>query len=167
MINGAHIVRKCAFGQNIRSLRMVGHGNVKRNYAKITKIIYPSEKVVFFANSNIPLPKWLHLMYLWATKASNKQTQLQTGLSNHTIIDAFACLRKICGRYLQENPIQLGGPGIIVPVDESQFSHKPKHHRGRAAEIPIWVFGIVDTSFKPSVGFMEIVENRGAEILLQ
>ena len=34
------------------------------------------------------------------------------------------------------------------------------------AEIPIWVFGIVDTSFKPSVGFMEIVENRGAEILL-
>ena len=24
----------------------------------------------FFANSNIPLPKWLHLMYLWATKAS-------------------------------------------------------------------------------------------------
>ena len=41
----------------------------------------------FFANSNIPLPKWLHMMYLWATKASNKQTQLQTGLSNHTIID--------------------------------------------------------------------------------
>ena len=120
----------------------------------------------FFANSNIPLPKWLHLMYLWATKASNKQTQLQTGLSNHTIIDAFACLREICGRYLQENPIQLGGPGIIVQVDESQFSHKPKHHRGRAAENPFWVFGIVDTSFKPSVGFMEIVENRGAEILL-
>ena len=105
-------------------------------------------------------------MYLWATKASNKQTQLQTGLSNHTIIDAFACLREICGRYLQENPIQLGGPGIIVQVDESQFSHKPKHHRGRAAEIPIWVFEIVDTSFKPSVGFMKIVENRGAEILL-
>ena len=25
----------------------------------------------FFANSNILLPKWLHLMYLWATKASN------------------------------------------------------------------------------------------------
>ena len=22
----------------------------------------------FFANSNIPLPKWLHLMYLWGTK---------------------------------------------------------------------------------------------------
>ena len=70
---------------------MVGHGNVKRNYAKITKIIFPSEKAVFFANSNIPLPKWLHLMYLWATKASNKQTQLQTGLSNHTIIVSSDC----------------------------------------------------------------------------
>ena len=105
-------------------------------------------------------------MYFWATKASNKQTQLQTGLSNHTINDAFACLREICGRYLQENPIQLGGPGKIVQVDESQFSHTPKHHRCRAPEIPFWVFGIVDTSFKPSVGFMEIVENPGAEILL-
>ena len=68
----------------------------------------------FFANSNIPLPKWLHLM-------------------------------------------------VLELLSKSTFSHKPKHHRGRAAEIPIWVFGIVD-SFKPSVGFMEIVENRGAEI---
>ena len=69
------------------------------------------------------------LLYVSYFLASNKQTQLQTGLSNHTIIDAFACLREICGRYLQENSIQLGGPGTIVQVDESQFSHKPKHHR--------------------------------------
>ena len=39
----------------------------------------------FFANSNIPLPKWLHLMYLWATKASNKQTQLSHRTVNHSI----------------------------------------------------------------------------------
>ena len=68
------------------------------------KIYISIRKGSFFANSNIPLPKWLHLMYLWATKASNKQTQLQTGLSNPTIIDAFACLREICGRYLQKKP---------------------------------------------------------------
>ena len=34
--------------------------------------LYIHQKRQFFANSNIPLPKWLHLMYLWATKASNK-----------------------------------------------------------------------------------------------
>ena len=67
-------------------------------------------------------------MYLWVTIASNKQTQFQTGLSNHTIIIAFACLREIFGRFLQENPIQLGGPMNIVQVDESQFSHNSKHH---------------------------------------
>ena len=114
---------------------MVGHGNVKRNYAKITKIIFPSEKAVF-----LPIPIFLYLngyiwCIFWAMKASNKQTQLQTGLSNHTIIDAFACLREICGRYLQENPIQVsvwggdcslgqfGGEILhLVPISFSNWS---------------------------------------------
>ena len=76
-------------------------------------------------------------MYLWVTKASNKQIQLQIGLSNHAINIAFAYLQKICGRWLQENSIQLGRPGIIVQVEENQFSDQPKHHRSRAAENPI------------------------------
>ena len=80
---------------------------------KLQKIISIREGS-FFANTNIPPPKWLHLMYLWATKPSNKQTQLQTGFSNHAIFNAFVCLREICGQFLQENPIQLGGSGVIA-----------------------------------------------------
>ena len=46
------------------------------------------------------------------------------------------------------------------------FSHKIKHHRGRAPEKSVWVFGIVDVSTTPAMGFMEIVERRNAETLL-
>ena len=120
----------------------------------------------FFANSNLSLAKWVHLIYLWSIQTSNQQAHAQTGVSKQSITNAYACLREICDRYLLKNPIRLGGPGVIVQIDESCFSHKPKHHRGRAPEHPIWVFGIVDTSYQPAVGYMEIVEKRDAETLL-
>ena len=64
---------------------------------------------------------------------------------------------------LAEISKQLGGPGVIVQIDESLFSHKAKYRRGRLPKEPIWVFGIVDTSYSPA---MEIVEDRSAETLL-
>jgi transposase-like protein len=51
-------------------------------------------------------------------------------------------------------------------VDESCFSHKPKNHRGRRGNNPIYVFGVVDTSYKPSLGYMCVVSNRKASTLL-
>ena len=47
------------------------------------------------------------------------------------VTDATACqvyqwLREVCSSTLLETPIILGGPGVIVQVDESQFRHKPK-----------------------------------------
>ena len=46
------------------------------------------------------------------------------------------------------------------------FAHTSKHHRGRAHEHLICVFCIVDTSYQPAVGYMEVVEKRDAETLL-
>ena len=37
----------------------------------------------------------------------------------------------------KKNPIRLGGTGVIVQSDESCFSHKPKHHRGRYCRLSI------------------------------
>ena len=90
----------------------------------------------------------------------------QLDISQRGASDMFQKFRKICTEYFIDNPVQLGGQGIIVEVDESCFSHKPKHHRGRTPTKPLWVFGLVDTSIQPAIGYMEIVEKRNAETLL-
>ncbi len=41
-----------------------------------------------------------------------------------------------------------------------------QHHRGRATSNEVWVFGLVDTSHTPALGYMEIVERRDAQTLL-
>ena len=52
-----------------------------------------------------------------------------------------------------------------MQIDESLFSSKPKHHEG-CSDALLWVFGMVDTSNSPAIGYMEIVENRSADVLL-
>ena len=41
-----------------------------------------------------------------------------------------------------------------------------KHHCGRATSHEIWVFGMVDASQKPALGYMQIVQARNAATLL-
>ena len=46
--------------------------------------------------------------------------------SENTACQVYQWLREVCSTKLLQLPIILGGPGIIVQVDESQFRHKPK-----------------------------------------
>ena len=41
-----------------------------------------------------------------------------------------------------------------------------KHHRGRPTTQKAWVFGMVDTSHQPALGYMELVQRRDAATLL-
>ena len=41
-----------------------------------------------------------------------------------------------------------------------------QNHRGRATTREVWVFGIVDTSQQPSLGYMEVVPAHNAATLL-
>ena len=75
-------------------------------------------------------------------------------------------IRKIIGMYLEKDSIRLGGAGVVCQIDESLFSHMIKAHHGRAPRKRVWVFGIVDTSYKPNKGYMEVVEARNAQTLL-
>ena len=44
----------------------------------------------------------------------------------HCSIDIYQWLREVCSNKLLQSPIILGGPGVVVQIDESQFRHKPK-----------------------------------------
>ena len=41
-----------------------------------------------------------------------------------------------------------------------------QHHRGRGPRQDAWVFGLVDTSHTPALGYMEVVQTRDARTLL-
>ena len=45
-----------------------------------------------------------------------------------TAIQAYQHFRDICSWRLltHDSPLMLGGPGIVVQIDESLFRHKPK-----------------------------------------
>ena len=83
--------------------------------------------------------------------------------------------------------IVLGGPGKIVQIDKSLFRHKPKassssaisiaylHHKIATCLYSITVgnphtnrrvFGMVDASVCPGLGYMEVVTARDARTLL-
>ena len=47
-------------------------------------------------------------------------------VDKHTVIDIYQWFREVCSMKLIQNRVVLGGPGIIVQIDESLFRHKPK-----------------------------------------
>ena len=80
----------------------------------------------FFEKSKIPLEKWLLSIHHWA---SNSKVQLAAdaiGISRTSVMQCNKFLREICSRKLCQVPIVLGGPGVVVQIDESLFSHKVK-----------------------------------------
>ena len=62
--------------------------------------------------------------------------------------------------------MKLGGPGIIIQIDESLFRHIPKYHRGHRPASEKWDFGMADTSKKPARICKGLVERRNAETLI-
>ena len=54
----------------------------------------------------------------------------ETGISRKALIDWIKLIREVCGTWLLDHPIAIGGEGRAVVVDESKFFHR-KYHRGR------------------------------------
>lgn len=120
----------------------------------------------FLRNYSVDLRKFLHFVYLYSLETSQKNICEVVGLSESLVYKLIKDLQHACFIYFKLNPIKLGGPGVVLQIDESKFNHNVKSHRGRSPAKKTWVFGIVDTSFKPARGFMTIVEKRSKEILI-
>ena len=80
----------------------------------------------FFAKSKLPLYKWLLLMQLWSRDHPVCDAADNAEISEKTAIQIYQFFRDVCSTKLLQNPIVLGGPGVVVQADESLFNHKPK-----------------------------------------
>lgn len=116
----------------------------------------------FLASQNISLQDFILLAYFWAHESSISATTAMIGLSHVSVIQWFAYFRDVCSHKLVNNPIQIGGAGIVVEIDESVVARR-KYHQGHLVP-ERWVFGGIDPS--TNIGFLTTVENRNADTLL-
>ena len=67
----------------------------------------------------------------------------------HTLPDWFNMHRDLCMYWMRDHPVQIGGPGHVVQIDESVVS-APKRTRNRRARPgrQRWIFGGIDQETK-------------------
>lgn len=82
----------------------------------------------------------------------------------HTVYDWYNLYRDKMSESLLENPVQLGGPGVVVEIDKSKWGHKRKYNRGRIVPGGTWVFGIIERGTGRVVLFT--CNNRSADELI-
>ena len=65
---------------------------------------------------------------------------LNSGIGKDTIRFLFNLnlIYRYCIRSFDQIPFKLGGIRIIVHIDEFNFKHKPKYHRGIISESEFW-----------------------------
>ena len=96
------------------------------------------------------LPAWKLLLFAnhFVRKIWNHQTVLNSlELSPNTSVDWRSFCSEIT-EYAFDNQQPIGGPGVIVEIDESHFG-KRKYDRGRPLS-DIWVFGGIERESKAS-----------------
>jgi len=74
-----------------------------------------------------PLNKIVYLVYSWATKRSLSEAIKDVDVGKKMGINVYQWCRDICSWSLINGPdIKLGGPGQVVEIDESVFTHQGK-----------------------------------------
>ena len=83
----------------------------------------------------------------------------------HTLPYWFNMHWDLCMYWMRDHPVQIGGPGHVVQIDESVVS-APKRTRNRRARLgrQRWIFGGIDQETKEA--FLVEVPQRDAATLL-
>ncbi|CAO0796138.1 unnamed protein product [Mucor circinelloides] len=123
----------------------------------------------FFAQRRSSLSKQLLVLYFWVNRAPRSFISSVVGLHSSTvkniIDDFYQVMQEDIAEGLSrgdENALKIGGPGIIVEIDESKFG-KRKYNTGHRVE-GVWVIGGVERTPERRV-FLVAVENRNAETI--
>jgi len=118
----------------------------------------------FFSRHKAPPNRILEAAYHWLGKASNKQIETYTTLSNVTVSGLVSYFRDLVADSLNDVDMQIGGPGVVVEVDETKMG-KRKYHKGHRVD-GVWVLVGVERTAERKL-FLRILPDRTATTLEQ
>ncbi|QQP57462.1 Uncharacterized protein FKW44_002468 [Caligus rogercresseyi] len=115
-----------------------------------------------WTSSNLSFPDTIRLAWAWAQKMTVKTVPQVLGISSVSAVRWYSIFREICSRKLSSSLRKIGGPGVVVQIDESLMA-KRKYNRGHLVP-ERWVFGGYCPDTKE--GFLLMVNDRRAATLL-
>ncbi|KAG1664800.1 hypothetical protein GQR58_019668 [Nymphon striatum] len=117
----------------------------------------------FFQGSHLEIKQLLDMIHSWSNSTPQIVTKRECEIGSwYTMVKWFNLIRGICERCLIEHPARIGGPGMVVEIDESKFFHR-KYHRGRWTN-GHWVLGMIERGTSECA--LVVVQDRKAETLL-
>lgn len=119
-------------------------------------------KNTFFSRVKIPCNELMNVIYFWLQGAGYTFIKNVTGHSSQFVTNIINNLNELVAMNVNEEKLKIGGPGIIVEIDESKLS-KRKYNRGHHVD-GVWVVGGVERTAERKLFVVE-VENRNAETL--
>ena len=78
---------------------------------------------------HLSLTECLALTYWWSRELPVTMAMHETGHSTDTIVDWYNFHCDVCAQYFIDHPVQIGGAGKVVEIDESKFGRR-KYNRG-------------------------------------
>ena len=114
------------------------------------------------ADSRLTFQQFAITVCFWSVGIQNHQIISMLNLSEPNVVQYFQYFPDVCSHWVLEKPIQLGGVGYTVQIDESLLS-KRKNNRGRISP-QRWIFGIYDVEQK--LGYLREGPDRSAATLL-
>lgn len=143
------IKRKISDGCIFRCSR---HKNVVMSI-RVNSILY---------EKHIGLSTFVLMVYFWALQIPVIQAALMADITQNTVVTWFQIFRCICSKWIQDNPIRIGGINQVIQVDEMSFANKRVNGKTVSTQ---WIFGGVDSVSKNC--FLVHVRERSKEKLLK
>jgi transposase-like protein len=120
-------------------------------------------KYTFFYGSSLKCSQIMLLAYCWLNQDGQQQAMNITGHSPNTVTTFYRHFRRLVASTLLDDDQIIGGPGIVVEVDETKLG-KRKYNCGHRVE-GVWIIvGVEKTAERKC--FLSRVENRSAETLI-